>query len=59
MVLVSHTLDVPPELGRMTAKFNLRLPSDEELVGMVRTQAKAWAEVLNSIRLKRCESEAK
>ena len=44
VVLVSHTLDVPPELGRMTAKFNLRLPSDDELVGMVRTQAKAWAE---------------
>ena len=44
VVLVSHTLDVPPELGRMTAKFNLRLPSDEDLVGMVRPQAKAWAE---------------
>lgn len=44
VVLVSHTLEVPPELGRTTAKFNLRLPSDEELVGLVRTQAKAWSE---------------
>ena len=43
-VLVSHTLEVPVELGRVTAKFNLRLPSDDELMGMVRTQAKAWSE---------------
>ncbi len=44
VVLVSHRLDVPAELGRMTAKFNLRLPSDDELLGMIRVQAKAWSE---------------
>ena len=44
VVLVSHAVDVPPELGRLTAKFNLRLPSDDELVGLVRAQAKAWSE---------------
>lgn len=44
VVLVSHALEVPAELGRVTAKFNLRLPSDDELVAMVRAQAKAWSE---------------
>ena len=44
LVLVSHALTVPAELGRLTAKFNLRLPSDDELLGLVRAQAKAWSE---------------
>jgi SpoVK/Ycf46/Vps4 family AAA+-type ATPase len=44
LVLVSHALQVPPELGRLTAKFNLRLPSDDELVGLIRAQARTWAE---------------
>src|SRR5690606_13299717 len=44
LVLVSHALAVPPEIGRLSAKFELRLPSDEELVGMIRAQARAWAE---------------
>lgn len=43
VVLVSHKLDIPPEIGRMSANLNLRLPSDEELLGMVRTQAREWA----------------
>lgn len=44
IVLLSHGLSVPAELGRLTAKFDLRLPSDEELMALVRTQAKEWAE---------------
>jgi hypothetical protein len=44
VILVSHELAVPPELGRLSAKLNLRLPSDEELTGLVRQAAKRWAE---------------
>ena len=44
IVLLSHELSVPSELGRHTAKFDLRLPSDEELMSLIRTQAKDWAE---------------
>ena len=44
VVLVSHRLDVPQELGRLTAKFDLRLPSDEELMSLIRSQAKEWAQ---------------
>jgi SpoVK/Ycf46/Vps4 family AAA+-type ATPase len=43
LVLVSHALEVPQELGRYTATFNLRLPSDDELMALVRAQAKDWA----------------
>lgn len=44
IVLLSHELTVPAELGRLTAKFDLRLPSDEELMALIRSQAKDWAE---------------
>ena len=44
IVLVSHKLDIPAEIGRMSANLTLRLPSDEELMAMVRTQAQSWAE---------------
>ena len=43
IVLLSHQLAVPQELGRITAKFHLHLPSDEELMALVRSQAKEWA----------------
>jgi len=44
IVLLSHELSVPSELGHFTAKFDLRLPSDEELMALIRSQAKNWAE---------------
>jgi len=44
VVLVSHKLTMPPELGRLSANLRLRLPSDEELMAMVRSQASQWAE---------------
>ncbi len=44
LILVSHALQVPPELGRLAAKLQLRLPSDDELLGLVRHEAKRWAE---------------
>ena len=44
VVLVSHRLAIPAEIGRMSANLKLRLPSDDELMGMVRTQAQEWSE---------------
>lgn len=43
IVLVSHALEIPLEVGRQTATLTLRLPSDEELLAMVRSQAKDWS----------------
>ena len=44
VVFISHELSVPRDLGRFTATFDLRLPSDEELTALVRMQAKDWSE---------------
>jgi len=44
LILVSHKLDIPTEISRMSANLRLRLPSDEELMAMVRSQAQEWAE---------------
>jgi hypothetical protein len=43
IVLVSHRLTIPPEIGRLCASFELRLPSDEELMAMIRREAQEWA----------------
>ena len=52
LVLISHQIDVPPEIGRMTAAFNLRLPSDEELMAMVRSNAQEWSQRHKNQRVK-------
>lgn len=43
VLLISHQLQVPAEIGRLTAQFQLRLPSDEELMALVRELAKEWS----------------
>jgi len=43
LVLVSHALTIPQELSHLTATFNLRLPSDDELLAMIRKQSQEWA----------------
>ncbi len=52
VVLVSHKLEIPAELGRMSANLNLRLPSDEELMAMVRREAQGWAEANRGQKVK-------
>ena len=56
VVLVSHQLDVPPEIGRMCANITLRLPSDDELMGMVRTEAQQWAKTNEGQKVRTDES---
>ncbi|UTA48622.1 AAA family ATPase [Simiduia sp. 21SJ11W-1] len=43
LVMVSHQLKLPKELSRLAARVNLALPSDEEIMTIVREEAKAWA----------------
>lgn len=52
IVLVSHRLTTPPELGRLSASFNLQLPSDDELMAIVRKQAQDWGEQNQGKRVK-------
>lgn len=52
LVFISHSLSVPAEIGRMTASFALRLPSDEELMAIVRSNAQEWSERHRGKRVK-------
>ncbi len=40
VVLLSHKIAVPPELVRLSASFSLSLPSDEQIMAIVRDEAK-------------------
>lgn len=42
LVLVSHELDIPPELQNFCARFSMSLPSDAQLMAIVRDEVKQW-----------------
>lgn len=44
VVLVSHACKLPPEVQRYAARFSLALPSEDELLGIVRDEATRWSE---------------
>ncbi|MBV1905940.1 MAG: AAA family ATPase [Pseudomonadales bacterium] len=52
IILISHALEIPPEIGRMAASLDLRLPSDEELMSIVRKQAQEWARINKGKKVK-------
>lgn len=52
VVLISHRLTPPPELSRFTASFKLQLPSDDELMAIVRKQAQEWGTLHKGERVK-------
>ncbi len=43
LVMVSHSLKMPPELSRLSAYFRLRLPTDTQLEAVIREEARLWA----------------
>ncbi|HEY3700082.1 MAG TPA: AAA family ATPase [Spongiibacteraceae bacterium] len=44
LVLISHELELPPELRRYSAKFELALPNDTQLLSIIREEANAWSQ---------------
>lgn len=42
LVLISHELELPPELKRFSARFSLTLPGDAQLMALVREEAQLW-----------------
>lgn len=44
LILVSHALKLPPEVQRHSARFSLALPSEDELLSIVRDEAARWSE---------------
>lgn len=43
LVLVSHACKLPPEVQRYASRFRLALPSEDELLAIVRDEATAWS----------------
>lgn len=44
LVLVSHAVKLPAEVQRYAARFSLALPTEEELLAIVREEATRWSE---------------
>jgi SpoVK/Ycf46/Vps4 family AAA+-type ATPase len=42
LVLVSHALDVPPEVKHLCARFELHLPNRNRILALIREEAQAW-----------------
>lgn len=47
LVLVSHALEIPPELKHLCARFELRLPDRNRIVALIREEAQAWRQTTN------------
>jgi SpoVK/Ycf46/Vps4 family AAA+-type ATPase len=51
LVLVSHKIDIPPEVKKMAVHFELSLPDDEELMEIVKKEASAFARENSNLRV--------
>lgn len=52
IVLLSHAVSVPPELKRFSAHFEMSLPSDEQILAIIREEAKRWSVDNGNARIK-------
>jgi AAA+ superfamily predicted ATPase len=52
LVLLSYRVDIPAELRRLSAKVELSLPDEEEIMSIVREEAKRWQEASGGQRVK-------
>ena len=43
IVLLSHKVDLPPEIKRYSARFELSMPTEEQLMNLVREEAVNWS----------------
>lgn len=42
LVLVSHAVDIPREISRMSTRFQLSLPDERQLLSLVQDEARDW-----------------
>ncbi len=52
LVLLSYRLQLPPELARYAASIQLSIPNDEEILALVREEARSWAQANKVKRIK-------
>ncbi|EXJ15465.1 AAA family ATPase [Imhoffiella purpurea] len=48
LVLVSHALEIPPELRHLSVRFTLRLPDRNRILALIHEEAKRWQEIGDS-----------
>ena len=51
LVLVSHKIDIPPELKKMAVNFELTLPGEEELMEIVKEEASAFSKENSNLKV--------
>ncbi|HFD11259.1 MAG TPA: AAA family ATPase, partial [Crenotrichaceae bacterium] len=51
LVLISHKIEVPPELDRFTARIQLALPDREQIETIIREEARRWLQANRNARL--------
>lgn len=44
VILLSHSLALPPELSRLSARFKMSLPDDKQILSIIREEAKQWGQ---------------
>lgn len=52
IVLVSHSLSLPPELARYGASVSLSMPTEDEILAIIREEARTWAASNAKTRIK-------
>jgi SpoVK/Ycf46/Vps4 family AAA+-type ATPase len=52
VVLISHQLKLPPEIARYSAVLQMSLPTEEEILTIIREEAKYWSDRNNGQRIK-------
>lgn len=52
IVLLSHSVDIPPELQVFCARARLTLPTDDEILSIIRAQAKRYSDQRGGGRIK-------
>lgn len=52
LILLSHKCPLPPELTRYAASVSLSMPSDDEILAIIRDEAREWANLHGSQRIR-------
>lgn len=52
LILLSHSVEIPPELIRLSVRAELSVPGEEEILSIVREEAKAWMDTNRGKKIK-------
>ncbi|PIE41992.1 MAG: ATPase [Gammaproteobacteria bacterium] len=52
VVLLSHAIDIPPEVKRYSGQMELTMPNDQQLMSLVREEATHWSNQNKGVRVK-------